>query len=98
MKGILSGTLVFSILFSIVVPFGMFSSADEQPATSSNIYAFLNKIDTRAGKTEKYNLKLVFKNKNVKDANYYAGPYTDFADVEYVTTTYTFDSTGRPKK
>ena len=103
LRGFVSVLLVLSVMLGLFVPFDLtlIASAEdsgEEAATGSHIYAFLNKIDTRAGKDEKYNLELVFKNENVKDSNYYKGPYTDFADTEYVTTTYTFDSTGRPSK
>lgn len=96
-KVMLSVLLTLSLLLSLAVPLNLTASAaEEEAATGSQIYAFLNYIDP--SKNSNYNLELVFKNENVKDSNYYKGPYTDFADVEYVTTTYTFDSTGRPSK
>lgn len=106
-KVMLSVLLTLSLLLSLAVPFNLTASAaeEEEAATGSQIYAFLNFIDPSkkspddpSKKSPNYNLELVFKNENVKDDNYYKGPYTDFADVEYVTTTYTFDSTGRPAK
>lgn len=95
----LSVLLTLSLLLSLAVPFNLTASAteEEEAATGSQIYAFLNYIDPSKN-SPNYNLELVFKNENVKDSNYYKGPYTNFADVEYVTTTYTFDSTGRPAK
>ena len=95
----LSVLLTLSLLLSLAVPLNLTASAaeEEEAATGSQIYAFLNYIDPSKN-SPNYNLELVFKNENVKDSNYYKGPYTDFADVEYVTTTYTFDSTGRPSK
>ncbi len=95
---------------SLLVPFngmasilenGLLASqgSGEEAATGSHIYAFLNYIDmNKTSNKQNYNLELVFKSENVKDNNYYKGPYTDFADIEYVTTTYKFDSTGRPSK
>ena len=102
-KSFMSVLLVVSILASFIVPFNIISSFaesnGEEAATGSHIYAFLNYIDmSKTSNKQNYNLELVFKNENVKDSNYFAGPYTDFADIEYVTTTYTFDSTGRPSK
>ena len=110
-KVMLSVLLTLSLLLSLAVPLNLTASAageeqlaavsadDEEAATGSHIYAFLNYIDmSKTSNKENFNLELVFKNENVKDANYYKGPYTDFADVEYVTTTYTFDGNGRPSK
>ena len=98
-KGLMSGLLVLSLLTGLFVPFSAQGAGDEAAATGSRIYAFLNYIDmSKTPNKQDYNLELVFKSENVKDSNYYKGPYTDFADIEYVTTTYTFDSTGRPAK
>ena len=110
-KGFTPVLLVIAILSSFLMPLSIMASfsdngllsalndSGEEAATGSHIYAFLNYIDmSKTSNKQNYNLELVFKNENVRDANYYKGPYTDFADVDYVTTTYTFDSTGRPSK
>lgn len=109
----MSVLLALSILSGIYAPLELTTFAaeteqldavgadEEEAATGSQIYAFLNYIDMTKpndGNKQNYNLELVFKNENVRDDNYYKGPYTDFADIEYVTTAYTFDSTGRPAK
>lgn len=109
LKGFMSRLLALLIAFSFITPIIIMASptgglrtqgSGEEAATGSHIYAFLNLIDkTKTGsKRQEYNLELVFKNENKKDDNYYAGPYTDFADTVYATTTYKFDSNGRPSK
>lgn len=99
LKGLMSGLLVISLMTGLFVPFSAQGVDGDEAATGSHIYAFLNYIDmSKTSNKQNYNLELVFKSENVKDSNYYKGPYTDFADIEYVTTTYTFDSTGRPAK
>ncbi|MBQ3330729.1 MAG: hypothetical protein IJG87_06075 [Ruminococcus sp.] len=104
-KALVSLLLVLAVMVSLV-PFNLTVSAEEseEAAEGSQIYAFLNYIDMSRpadssdgiAKKADYNLELVFKNENVKDSNYFAGPYTDFADTEFVTTTYKFDTSGRP--
>ena len=112
-KVLLSALLTLSLLLSLAVPLNLTASAageeqpaavsadDEEAATGSQIYAFLNFINfnpSASNNSPNYNLELVFKNENVKDSNCYKGPYTDFADIEYVKTTYTNDGYGRPNK
>jgi hypothetical protein len=88
---ILASFPVLNIFVSIAEDNG--SSGGEE-AEAGEIYAYLKLIDPN--KAAKNNLELIFTNENVQDPNCYAGPWTDFAETEYVQTTYKNDGTGRP--
>ena len=101
---VLSLILMLAIMLSLGVPFELPASAEEaeiaqtgaeEAAEGNDIVAYLKKINPSKGTD--YNLELVFANKNLTpEVEYQQGAYYNFADTVFVTTTYKFDTSGRP--
>lgn len=98
-KGITSLLLVLSVMLSLAVPFNITSFA-AAAAEGEDICAYLRyvnpgKVATNSDSKENKNLELVFARKENKPADAIASYENNFADKEFITTIYAFDSSGR---